>query len=242
MVSAAEYLPKDLAETLGVNQDVDYERFYDLLESRAGVIDELYAKLVTGEFDKEELPEELASFFPPDRKLIPMYRIKVPSSLNAAREEPPGVDKIQTFLKLVSLMGGKTLFIDESTRSAPRSIECLYNILNRRQEQLGGVDLRLFGKINGATGQNSTHLVENYSSSANIEVGFLDPWEAQEKSYTDDTVGFVPEVGGAGVIEIVKPSYVFVGPSGVSTVQDFWKTLIALEVSKKLREPQQSQG
>lgn len=233
---AAEYLPKALANRLGLNQEIDYEKFFEWFRQRRDDIDEIYQVWLSGgeEPDETMLAEARNLLLPDNQRLVPIYRIKIPSSLNAATDEPQGIEDVLTFLKLTSILGGKTLFIDESTRSAPRSIECLYNALNRRQGELNGVSLRFFGKAKDAVGQNGTRLSEIFPDQTNMEVAFLDPWESQEKSYTDDTAGFVPELSGSRVVEIVKPSYIFIGPTGVSTVQDFWKTLIALEVSKRL--------
>jgi len=240
---AAEYLPQKFADHFKVSQSVDYDKFFEWFRQNETLIEGLYEKHKQGEDVKDAIPAEVLSLLGTDsHAIIPIYRLKVPSSLNAASDEPEGVNTVLNFLKFTSILGGRTLFMDESTRSAPRSIECLYNVLNRRQENLGGAKIRLFGKINGARGQNGTTLQEVSPEASRIEIGFIDPWHSQIKSVTDDSVGFVPEVQGKGVVEVVRPSYTSVSPYGISTVQDFWKQLIANEVSLRYEGFEESGG
>lgn len=229
---AAEYLPQKFADHFRVSQSVDFDKFFEWFRQNEALVEGLYERHRQGEDVRSAIPTEVLSLLGIDsRVIIPIYRLKVPSSLNAASDEPEGINTVLNFLKFTSVLGGRALFMDESTRSAPRSIECLYNVLNRRQESLGGARIRLFGKINGVQGQNGTTLQEVTPETSQIEIGFIDPWHSQLKSVTDDSVGFVPEVQGKGVVEVVRPSYTSVSPYGISTVQDFWKQLIANEVS-----------
>lgn len=240
---AAEYLPQKFADHFKVSQSVNYDKFFEWFRQNETLVESLYERHRQGEDVKETIPAEVLSFLGIDsHSIIPIYRLKVPSSLNAASDEPEGINTVLNFLKFTSLLGGRALFMDESTRSAPRSIECLYNVLNRRQETVGGAKIRLFGKINGIQGQNGTSLQEVSPETSQIEIGFIDPWHSQIKSVTDDSVGFVPEVQGKGVVEVVRPSYTSVSPYGISTVQDFWKQLIANEVSLRYGGFEESGG
>lgn len=229
---AAEYLPKEFADRFKIFQSADYDKIFDWFRQNERIVESLYDRFRSGENVSDAIPQEILSLLgTKDHSLIPIYRLKIPSSLNAATDEPDGINTVLNFLKLASIVGGRTLFMDESTRSAPRSIECLYNVLNRRQDELGGVRIRLLGKINGVQGQNGTLLQEVSPKTARLEIGFTDPWHSQVKSITDDSAGFVPEVSGIGIVEIVRPSFTSVSPYGIGTVQDFWKQLIANEVS-----------
>ncbi len=232
---AAEFLPTDVAERLRVAQNVDYEAFFQWLRANLGTIDDLYQRRLNGESVDLKVFEPARQLLQLGEKLlIPIYRLKIPSSLNAATEEPDGINDVMTFFKLAALMGGRTVFMDESTRSAPRSIECLYNALKRREDDLGGVSLRLFGKIAGVTAQNGTVLEEVVREDAPIEVGFIDPWRSPEKPINDDSEGFVPEVRGTGIIQIIRPSLASVGPWGIGTIQDFWKRVVAYKAAQRL--------
>ncbi len=229
---AAEYLPDDFASRFNISKWVNYDNFYSWVQQNNQTISDLYDRFRLGEDVSQALPQELFEWLGADKnKIIPLYRLKIPSSLNAASIEPDGIDIILDVLKLTSIMGGKTLFMDESTRSAPRSIECLYNVLQRRQSDLGGVNIKLFGKINNTRGQNGTYLQEVSPSTAVMNIAMIDPWHSQTKPVNDDSVGFVPEVTGKGIVEVVKPSYTSVSPYGVGTIQDFWKQMMANEVS-----------
>jgi hydroxymethylpyrimidine pyrophosphatase-like HAD family hydrolase len=240
---AAEYLPQKFADQFKVSQSVDYDKFFEWFRQNGALVESLYERHRQGEDMRDAVPAEVLSFLDIDsHAIIPIYRLKVPSSLDAAYDEPEGINTVLNFLKFISILGGRTLFMDESTRSAPRSIECLYNVLNRRQEALGGARIRLFGKINGVQGQSGTTLQEVTPETSQIEIGFIDPWHSQVKSVTDDSVGFVPEVQGKGVVEVIRPSYTSVSPYGISTVQDFWKQLIANEVSLRFEGFEESGG
>lgn len=240
---AAEYLPEDFANRFGILRTVDYDKFFDWFRQNEQLIETIYIKFQNGEEVKDAIPTEIISLLGiGEHAIIPIYRLKVPSSLNAAVEEPEGIDTILNFLKLASILGGRTLFMDESTRSAPRSIECLYNVLNRRQQDLGGAKIRLFGKINGVQGQNGTPLEEVSPKASRLEIAFIDPWHSEIKSITDDSVGFVPEIRGKGVVEVISPSYTSVSPYGISTLQDFWKQIIANEVTLRYEGFSESGG
>lgn len=238
---AAEYLPKEFAQQFNILQNIDYEKFFGWFKQNESIIADLYERFSKGENVDNEIPSEAKEFFG-DAKIIPIYRLKVPSSLSSASIEPDGVFTVLNFLKLSSLLGGRTLFMDESTRSAPRSIECMYNVLDRRQDVLGGVSVRLFGKINGAIGQMNTQLSEITRESAHMEIGFLDPWHSEIKSITDDSEGFVPEISGSGIVEIIKPGYAAISPYGIGTVQDMWKQMIAHEVALRYQGFEESGG
>lgn len=232
---AAEYLPAEFAAKHGVSQIVEYERFYNWFESNQKTIEELYERHKAGEQVSDEIPPEILSYLgmSEDKKIIPIYRLKIPSSLNAATQEPEGIDKILNFLKFVSILGGRTMFMDESTRTAPRSIECLYNVLNRRVDELGGVTIRLFGKINGVRGGSGTLLTERLADKSQLEIALIDPWQSEVKPVNDDSVGFVPEISGAGVVEVIRTPYTSISPFGISNIQEFWKQLISGEVASR---------
>ncbi len=241
---AAEYLPQKFADRFKISQAVDYDKFFAWFLQNEPLVESLYERYRQGEDVRGEIPAEILSFLGVDsHAIIPIYRLKIPSTLgNATSDEPDGINRVVNFLKFSSLLGGRLLFMDESTRSAPRSIECLYNVLNRRQDALGGVKIRLFGKIKGVQGQHGTRLQEITPETSQIEIGFIDPWHSEIKSVTDDSVGFVPEIRGEGVVEVVRPSFTTVSPYGISTMQDFWKQLIANEVSLRFEGFRESGG
>ena len=232
---AAEYLPGDFAQRFGIAQKVDCDKFFPWFRENESFVEALYNRYLAGENVRNQIPEEVLSYLDlKNHSFIPIYRLKVPSSLNAATEEPEGIDTVLNFLKLSKILGGRVLFMDESTRSAPRSIECLYNVIQRRRWV--GTRIRFFGKINGATGQNGTKLEESNPlekglDEVRMEIGFIDPWKSPTKSITDDSAGFVPEVQGKGIVEIVRPSNTSISPFGIGTIQDFWKQMIANEVT-----------
>lgn len=236
---AAEYLPEAFAKEHKILQNIKSEEIRAFVRTNLDIIEEAYQEYCeTGEINSELTVGAREAIGYTEETIIPIYGTKIPSSLNSAAEEPNGIEEYVTFLKLVTLLGGRSLMMDESTRSAPRSIECLYNVLNRRQEQLGGVRLRLFGKIKGAKGRNGTELAEIIPSASKMEVACIDPWSASEKPINDDSANFVPVISGtAGFVEVIKPSSAAISRvDGISTLQDLWKTMIAMKVSDRFEE------
>lgn len=229
---AAEYLPDEVAERHGIKKGLDNSKLVDWIEGHLDLIDDLFNRHLSGEDSVSLLPKEVKEILlSSDTRIIPIYQMKIPSSNDPDTDSgnKQGVREVLSFVKLVSLLNGRVLFFDESTRNYPRSILHLYNILNRRQDELGGIELRMFGKL-------IDDLQNINPETKSTVVGFIDPWiESSGKSFTDDTGAFVPEVDDTvGFVRITKPSHPFIGRNGLSTVQDFWKMLIAAEVSKRL--------
>lgn len=235
---AAEYLPHEFAQKFGIAQSVDYEKFYAWFKENQELISTLYEEQRQGKVASGQIPQEVLGFLgmTEGTKIVPMYRLKIPSSLDSATAEPEGVDLVLNFLKLTSVLGGRALFMDESTRSAPRSIECLYNVIKRRREALGNPGIRFFGKLKDGTGQSGTILTEVSGTPQAFEIGFIDPWTFSNKPVNDDSEGFVPQISGHGVVEVIRPPLTSVSPYGLRNVQDFWKQIIANEVSIRFDE------
>ncbi|MEI6266633.1 MAG: hypothetical protein WCP14_01975 [bacterium] len=240
---AAEYLPEQFAKERKILQELrtdDIRNFVRANKDRIEAAFEEYEQ--TGALDETLITEAKEAIGYDDELIIPIYGTKIPSSLsNASKDEPEGIDEYLTFLKMISMLGGRALFMDESTRRAPRSLECLYNFLNRRQESLGGVTLRFFGKTKDGVGEDHTKFVEIMPTEKHMEVAFVDPWTDYEKPINDDSQGFVPEIiGKAGFVEISKPSQAALSHTeGLSTLQDLWKTMIAIKAAAEIESKEE---
>lgn len=238
---ASEFFDGSVAEQLGINQSVNLDALLSSFEEHQIAIHNLYDRFLRGEDVSAEVREVLGADVVDmldlsGSKVIPISRIKVPSSIGSVSENvhPEGMEQVMDFFKLITMLGGSIAVMDESTRSAPRSLELLYATLQRK----GGVSVVLNDKLSGATGQTNT-VLNPITSDGPMQVALIDPWPVEsEKPFPDDTRGLVPEIADnkpAGVVEFSTPSWLAVTPEGFSTIQKIWMMMVARGVSSRLQ-------
>jgi hypothetical protein len=244
---AADQVCEELAEKIKFNsqfaKDVGKEKeMFSLFFKNVESINNIYSKFSTGiELNQEEL--DLIEFFRnifnlSNKKIIPITQIKIPSTLHG-KDEPKGIQNIITFTKLVTILGGKIMFADESDEIAPRSLEVVYNIFAK----LSKVEIDC-GDFFNQKGQNGT-LFENIKagdSLGQICIKLLNPQKYMGDSITDDLMGVIPTVSiegyengtVAGLIKITENPYLGVDPEGLKYLDKIWSK--NLEINKFLPE------
>ncbi len=232
----AEGFSDDFSEKMKINKKVDHKRLFDWFLRNRERIDRLYDEFLNEREVASQIYQEVNDILDLDHnKIIPIYRLRIPSNHHEIQglDEPLGFELIISFIKLISLLNGSVLFVDESTRSAPRSMEILYDGLRRRDELTGGVELTPHGKILGITGQRGITFNPVKNEHARCRVGFIDPWIKPQKPITDDSEGFAPRINGQGVIEIIDPGWGAISSFGTTSLQDFCRKLIVYKVEKQ---------
>jgi hypothetical protein len=238
---AAEFLDESVIAERGVNNHFDMEGLLNNFLSNERAISSLYEQFLKGENVTAQLTELIGSDIIESlqletSKILPVYRVKIPSSISTVDEntKPQVMNEVHNLFKLITMLGGSVVVMDESTRPAPRSLELLYANLQR----WGGANVDLSEKITNIEAQLHTQMTP-IQTGGPMNVALIDPWPLNaEKPFPDDTVGVTPDIdesnSKAGVVTFRTPSWFAITPEGFTTIQKMWMMMVARAVSKRL--------